>query len=295
MSKKKINTMEIAIKTSEELNNLSETELDKYVQECSVKILEKISISEEKIKKAEYRANEAKNMAAHGAKEHLKNFFTGGNYTRDKKANATAEGLVKTNEAIAEMNDLMQEIIGFVCLSLRFAQKMNESINHMIEVGFTGRDGQFHELTEDSKKIARKVLQESSKYAQTQIENELRHKQQDEKIKTISELATDNESRLNKKDIIDAEQTKRLEELGAILDNKDLVDQRQEEAINKNTEAIKVLFEYTKQKDILDKEQSEEIENIKKTSSKRFSLISIIISSVAIIFSIVNIILFFIK
>ena len=85
-----------------------------------------------------------------------------------------------------------------------------------------------------------------------------------------------------------------MEELGAILNNKDLVDQKQEEAISKNTEAIKVLFEYTKQKDILDKEQNEEIEKIKTTSSKKLSVIAIIVSSIALIVSVVNILLRFI-
>ncbi|MGI5066322.1 hypothetical protein [Treponema putidum] len=329
MSKTKENKMEITVKTPEEINNLSEFELDKYVNDCSVRILEKISDSEEKIKEAEDKANQAKYMAAYGAKEHLMNFFTGGNYTRDKKATVTAEGLVKTNEAISEMNDLLQEIIGFVCLSLHFAQKMNESINHMIEVGFTGRDGQFHELTEGSKKIARKVLQESYKYAQNQIEFELRHKQQDEKIQTNFMLASDNKSRLNEKDIldkeqsekiyslsnenkeqnkriselhtsisekdkIDAEQTKRLEELVALIDNKDLVDRKQEEAISKNMEAIQVLAEYIKQKDILDKEQSEEIKRLNNTSSRKLCITAIVISSCSIICSIVSIILKFI-
>jgi len=106
-----------------------------------------------------------------------------------------------------------------------------------------------------------------------------------------------NKKRLDEKDVIDAEQTQRLEELGALLNNKDLVDQKQEEAINKNAEAIKVLFEYTKQKDILDKEQSEEIEKIKnkKSGSAKIYIITIIISSLALISSVVNIIITFIK
>ena len=74
-----------------------------------------------------------------------------------------------------------------------------------------------------------------------------------------------------------------MEELGALLDNKDLVDKKQEEAISKNSEAIKVLFDYTKQKDILDKEQSEEIEVLKKSSQRKLGILAISISIVAII------------
>ena len=85
-----------------------------------------------------------------------------------------------------------------------------------------------------------------------------------------------------------------MEELGTLLSNKDLVDQKQEEAITKNSEAIKVLFEYAKQKDIHDKEQSQEIERIKKFSSKKLCIAAIIISSCALICSIAGILLEFI-
>ena len=196
----------------------------------------------------------------------------------------------------------------------------------MIEVGFTGRDGQFHELTESSKKIARKVIEESARYARNQIETDLKHKQQDEKIELISALVSDNEARLNKKDVVDNEQTKRieslssenkrqnkkitqlheslsekekidneqtyrLEELTSLLDNKGLIDQKQEEAISKNAEAIKLLFEYTKQKDALDKKQSADIERIKMISQRKLCIAAIIISSVALVCSIINFIL----
>ena len=78
------------------------------------------------------------------------------------------------------------------------------------------------------------------------------------------------------------------------MQNKQNAWKKLEEAISKNAEAIKVLFEYTKQKDILDKEQSEEIDKIKATSSKKISLIAIIISSLALIGSVLNIILKFV-
>lgn len=109
------------------------------------------------------------------------------------------------------------------------------------------------------------------------------NKEQNKKLDKISDL-------LSEKERIDAVQSQRLEELGALLDNKDLVDKKQEEAISKNAEAIKVLFDYTKQKDILDKKQSEEIENIKRTSSHKLCIISIVISSIALIGCIANII-----
>jgi len=127
-------------------------------------------------------------------------------------------------------------------------------------------------------------------------------KEQSEKIASLSnenkeqnQKLSDIHNSLSEKERIDAEQSQRLEELGALLDNKDLVDAKQEEAIKANAEAIKVLVEYTKQKDILDKEQTEEIEVLKKSSQRKLCIFAISISIVALICSIGSIVLQFIK
>lgn len=126
-------------------------------------------------------------------------------------------------------------------------------------------------------------------------------KEQSDKISSLSNENKEQNKKLDKihntlseKERIDAEQSQRLEELRALLDNKDLVDQKQEEAISKNSEAIKVLFDYTKQKDILDKEQSEEIE-VLKSSQRKLGILAISISIVAIICSIGSLVFQFIK
>ena len=100
-------------------------------------------------------------------------------------------------------------------------------------------------------------------------------------------------ARLDEKDKIDAEQNERLEELGSLLNNKDVIDQKQEESIKKNAKSIKILFDYTKQKDILDKEQSKEIQNLKKSSSTKLWIVSVAISTCALILSIVSIMMKF--
>ena len=112
--------------------------------------------------------------------------------------------------------------------------------------------------------------------------------EQNKKLTSINE-------ELSNKQRIDAEQTQRLEELGALLENKDLIDQKQEAAISANAEAIRVLVDYTKQKDILDKQQSAEIEILKNSSQRKLCIFSITISIVAIVCSIVSIVLNFVK
>lgn len=293
---------ELQISTSK-LEKMSSSELEAYAEEKSKFILEKIELSTQRINGARVSAKYAANMKS-------------GLFGKTKrKADATANAVIATNEAVAEMNELLQESIRFTCLSLSFAQAMSKHMSALIVNGFKTRDGDFIKLSSDSEEQATYIVQQAEAFAKNQLEVEMKQEAQASKIENLADKVSENENRLNEKDnldskqsayiaanrkrldekdIIDAEQSKRLEELGAILNNKDLVDQKQEEAISKNTEAIKVLFEYTKQKDILDKEQSEEIEKIKATSSKKLSVIAIIISSLAIIGSIVNIIFKFI-
>lgn len=129
---------------------------------------------------------------------------------------------------------------------------------------------------------------------------------------------------MSEKDIIDAEQTNRLEKLGAMLEKKVYVDQLQEEAITqnrsdidslksslneknllddeqsnritKNEDAIKILYEFMKIKDELDKEQSKNIEELKHSkNSGKLPIIAMVLSVIAMLIGILNIVQLFIK
>lgn len=286
------NTKELQI-TSSKLEKMTPSQLESFAEEKSKFILEKIELSTQKITDAKDAAEIASNMKS-------------GLFGKTKrKADATADAVIATNEAISEMNELLQESIRFTCLSLSFAQAMSKHMSALIVNGFKNRDGEFIKLSSDSEEQAMYIVQQAEAFAKNQLEVEKKQAAQDSKIENLADKVDDNFNRLNEKDKldeeqsqkikdifgtlnekerIDAEQTQRLEELGALLSNKDLVDQKQEEAIN-------VLFEYTKQKDILDKEQSEEIRRIKNSSQKKLCIIAISISLVSIICSVASIVL----
>ena len=286
--------------SSTKLEKMNQSQLEIFAEEKSKFILEKIELSTQKITDAKDAAEIANNMRS-------------GLFGRTrKKTDATANAVIATNEAVAEMNELLQESIRFTCLSLSFAQAMSKHMSSLIVNGFKNRDGEFIKLSSESEEQALYIVQQAEAFANNQLEVERKQAVQDSKIENLADKVSENESRLNEKDsldsaqsadiaenrkrldekdIIDAEQSKRLDELGVLLNNKDLIDQRQEEAISKNSEAIKVLFEYIKQKDALDKKQSEEIEKIKSTSSKKISIIAIVFSVFALIGCIVDIIL----
>ena len=281
--------------TANEIEKMTPNKVDKLVEQKTKEILENIQNCTNKIQEAKEAAEYAESMD-------VGRFWGRGKRTA-AKAEATAEALMNTNEAVSELSKVVKESIAFTCLSMAFAQKMTESIAKMMAEGFEDSNGNYISLSNDAKEQGEIILKQAKSYLNSQLQiNELEQKQkikdeldkvQSEKIEVLEnklkekdsldskqdELILKNTERLNKKDEIDELQTQRLEELGALLNNKDLIDSKQEEAIEKNAEAIKVLFEYTKQKDEIDKKQSEEIEKILKTKNKNvLSILSLIIS-----------------
>lgn len=277
MSEKKL-SKELQISSSK-LDKMTAKQLELFAEEKSKLILEKIELSTQRISEAKEAAEDASNM---------KSGWFG---KTKKKTDATANAVIATNEAMAEMNELLQESIRFTCLSLSFAQAMSKHISALMVNGFKNRDGEFIKLSDDSKEQAFYIIQQAEAFAKNQLEVELKQSEQDSKIENLADKVSNNANRLDEKDKVDAAQSQRLEELEELLKNKDTVDQQQEEEISKNKEAIKVLFEYVKQKDILDKEQSEEIEKIKTFSSKKLLIASVIISSFALICGIMSIVM----
>lgn len=130
-------------------------------------------------------------------------------------------------------------------------------------------------------------------------------KEQSEKIESLSEKnkylnqkISEIHDVLTLKDRVDAEQTHRLEELMVLLQNKDLIDEKQENSIaenriliDKNSEAIKILIEYTKQKDFIDKEQSIELGSLKNALQRhrKLYITAIVIASFSLVCCIVSI------
>jgi len=239
-----------------------------------------------------------------------------------------------TQEAIEQLASAQQVSVKALKKSFEFQKKLAETSKYLFELGCANitvnriavraieaklngaSKGEISELARQEMMAVVRQLKEQEDILKKQEfltskvkenvsrldEKDALDKEQSDKISSLSNENKEQNKKLDKihnilseKERIDAEQSQRLEELGALLDNKDLVDKKQEEAISKNSEAIKVLFDYTKQKDILDKEQSEEIEVLKKSSQRKLCIFAISISIVAIICSIGSLVFQFIK
>lgn len=235
--------------------NIGPSELQAIAEKSATSILLKIKEREKSIQAAGDEANRAANIQT--------GFWRIGK--TDEKVNATANALVRTNAALAEMNDIIQESIKFTCTSIQFAQVMHKTMAHLMVGGFKDANGNIQYLANESKEFAQLILDESEDFVRKQLAFENKH----------AELVT----RLDHKEKIDLEQTKRLDELHSLLDHKSTVDDEQQKS-------IQLLFDYIKQKDQLDKEQSNLIHELyKKVQIGRHSLIlsilSLIVSAVA--------------
>ena len=181
---------ELQISTSK-LEKMSPSQLESFAEEKSKFILEKIELSTQKITDAKEAAEDAANM---------KSGWFG---KTKKKADATADAVIATNEAIGEMNELLQESIRFTCLSLSFAQAMSKHMSALIVKGFENRDGEFIKLSSDSEEQAMYIVQQAEAFAKNQLEVEMKQASQDSKIENLADKVSENENRLNEKDNLD--------------------------------------------------------------------------------------------
>jgi hypothetical protein len=257
-------------------------ELQKLAEDKSVEILQKINATTERITEAKQEA------------EFVKAMKSGWFGKTRKKADATANAVVTTNEALSEMNNLLQESIRFTCSSIQFAQVMHKTMAYMMVNGFKDTNGQITQLSADSREAVQLILDEADDFVtkqlaveekqaemyrrlneQDRIDEEQNHRL--EKLKTIFEdTHEETKKTFDEKNKIDQEQSKRLENLQKLLAEKNQVDEAQEKE-------IRLLVEYTKQKNILDKEQSENIQEIMdilkiEVAQKRLSLVMSIIA-----------------
>jgi hypothetical protein len=167
--------------------DITPQELQLMAEQKSVEIFKKIESTRKKISVAEQQANSAKAME------------TGLFGKTGKKATATANALVATNDALSEMNNLIQESIRFTCSSIQFAQVMHKTMAYMMVNGFTDTNGHLTQLSTDSKKVVEHILAEANDFVVKQL--------------SVEKKQTELNQRLEEKDILDKEQSESIQEI----------------------------------------------------------------------------------
>lgn len=283
-------------------SNLTTGEIKNIAEEKATYILLKIKENNSRVTIAKQKANDAKNMKI--------GLFGIGN---KKKTNGIANAVVATNEALAEMNELIQECIRFSCASIKFATTMSETISRMVVSGFKNRDGKIIHLTNAEKEMAEMIISEADNFTKNQLEMEHKQLEQNERIQSINQ-------KMSIKDKVDKEQTERLNKIEEILDIKDGIDTEQNDKINalqlsitekeridaeqteklnvleklinskksiddKQQEEIELLFSYMKQKEELDKSQDARLLILETKKPLVLSIISMVLTVCAIAIS----------
>jgi hypothetical protein len=201
----------------------------------------------QKINATTERIAESKELA-----EDAKNMRSGWFGKTRKKADATANAVVAANAALSEMNNLLQESIRFTCSSIQFAQVMHKTMAYMMLNGIKDTNGQITQLSNDSKEAVQLILDEADDFVTKQLAVEEKQ----------------------------SEMYRSLERLQNLFVEKEQIDEKQEKE-------IRLLVEYTKQKDVLDKEQGDNIQKIteelkliitQKKAALVFSIFALVIS-----------------
>ncbi len=182
-------------------NDKDSQKLQKVAGQHIKAIMAMLKTQQEKLDKAKGLANKAKNIAENSSFwGSVKEFF------KSEGNKATADGLVATNEAMAEMNKVIQGIVALTCCSATYSKIMIETMGGILTDGFINAAGQRQQLSESQKEFVEEMIRAAKQRAM----QEFRDLEQDEKIEQIFE----------------------------ILKNKDEIDSRQEEQIRKNAELI---------------------------------------------------------
>jgi hypothetical protein len=159
------------------VETLDQKQLKVFAEQKTSEILVKIEESAVRIQEAKESAEAASNM-----KTRIFGIGT------KKKLNATAGALVKTNEAMAEMNVLIQEVIRFTCYSLKFAQVMHEAMKFMMENGFKDRDGNIQKISDESTEFVNTVIEQQEDYIAKQLAMEEKQESLEKKLEKLQKL-----------------------------------------------------------------------------------------------------------
>lgn len=170
-------------------------------------VMSMIETQQEKIDNAKRLANRAQSITKEdtlwNSFKQKTTFELAGVDIGEERAKATADGLVATNEAMAEMNKVIQGVVALTCCSTAYSKIMIDTMGGILTDGFINAAGQRQQLSESQKEVVEHILATTKQRAMKDLE-------QDEKINQIFE----------------------------ILKNKDEIDSRQEEQIRKNAELI---------------------------------------------------------
>ncbi|WP_407380696.1 hypothetical protein [Helicobacter sp.] len=228
---------------------LKPEDLKVLAEHKATEILSNIQRVSSKIDKAKYLTRQAGNV---------KGGLFGIGKTKEKtELNTKAIGM--QNEAMAEMNTLIQESIKLTTISYGFAQAMTQTIAAMLENGFKDKDGDIQQLHGVAKEQALVMLDEAQRFVKHQQEYETRQEKQEEQISALQSGIAEHKQEYEKR------QEKQEQDIST---QREKIQVLQEQLESKRTK-IKELESTLKSKGSLDDKQSQDIQTLQNELEKK--------------------------
>lgn len=239
-------TNTLAIIDSADLTKLDQKKVVSLAEQASQDILWKIKEASARIEDAKSEAEKAKTMSA------------GWFGKTAKKTDATADALVRTNEAVADMHALVQESIRFTQLNGQLSKAMHLAMSKMVVEGFRDRDGEIVQLNDSGAEFAQILVDEAESFSEKQLEIETLQARQASEIRSVAEgserlaeqLGQDIE-RLKKENLDHSRHLKNIiiKKSDAILSRSDENDERHQKLIDGLHESTQELRESSDDQD----------------------------------------------
>lgn len=210
----------------------------------------------------------------------------------------TKDSIVDTQNAVDMLAAAQNVSTEALKQSFEFQKKLADVSKYLFDLGCANITTNRISVRAIEAKLSGASKDEISELARQEMLSVVKQlKEQEDILNKQEEIKTKVKSlveRLNENDELDEKLAAQINALYSQLSEKDRIDEEQSKRISENEEDISVLYEFMKNKNEFDKEQSEKIEGLKKDSGKLLK-VATVLSIIAIVLGVTNLILQFVK
>lgn len=239
--------------------SLKPKDLKALAEKKLTEILEKIQAISYNIDKAKRLTKQAENSESDWSNK--LSFGRFGESKTDKRSRLNTKAITMQNEAMVEMNNLIQESIKLTTISYGFAQAMTQTIAEMLTSGFKDSNGDIQRLEGVAREQVLIILDEAKKFVQHQQEYEVRQEKQETQISILERDFDKHKKDYEYRQMNQESQIDSLE--SGFAEHKEEYEERQkqqETQIAAHGTKIQDIHARLESKDSLDEEQTREIQ-----------------------------------
>lgn len=194
---------------SKEIKRMNHKQLTQWAQQKSLQIVERIETAVERAEVAKRDAEDAKSIEIKWYQ------------SSKKKVDATSDALVKANEAIADLHNLVKEAIQFSQTNTSLSNAVQKALSKMIAEGITDANGQVRNVSEGATQFVEKVQNEASRFAARQRQVEQLQAEHASKVIELQQRSEQADEALREELAeLESHYTANLDKLSSLIDKK---------------------------------------------------------------------------